>query len=115
MNRFHFTGNQNELIDKLATIFFISGKPVGGYPKSYKGINDVKAMYKVMSLIVDKLTQEEKGILQDLNVEAILFELKRFFNPILQIHCMNKPVIYITIGSLFTVSQQNLIDPNVAK
>lgn len=103
MNRYHLTGNQNELIEKLS-LLFIKGKPVTHFPPSYKGINDAVTMKRTIDLILDHLPDDAKQMLEGtLVVTTILFEFKHFFNPIIQIHSLNRAVIYITIGSLFSV------------
>ena len=116
MNRFHLTGNQNQLIEDLAAVFMVKGKPVKHFPKSYKAVNDPPSMDKVLSLLSEKLPEEAHPMFEGkLIITAILFEFKNFFNPLIEIHSTNRAVIYITIGSLFSVCQQHLIDPNVAK
>ena len=106
MNRYHLTGNQNELIEKLS-LLFIKGKPVTHFPPSYKGINDVATMKRTIDLILDHLPDDAKQMLEGrLVIKAILFEFKNFFNPHIEIHCDDRAVIYITIGSLFSVGSK---------
>ena len=106
MNRYHLVGNQNELIEKLS-LLFIKGKPVNDFPPSYKGINDQVTIHRTIILINDYLPEEAKQLFEGkMVITAILFEFKNFFNPIIEIDCQDRAVIYITIGSLFSVGSK---------